>query len=385
MVLHARIVRGAGGGPDKTVLHSAAYAPQMGVRMAAAYLHPPRDDGIAYIRHRAAELGCPLYTIADRGPVDPWAVRALVHLCRRLRVTLWHAHDYKTDLLGLLIRRFWPMRLVTTVHGFTDETLRTRLYRRLDQWWLRQYDQVIAVSPPLHAQCLNAGVEPERLNYVPNAIDVEQFSSTSDREMVRYELGVLPDRLVIGCIGRLSPEKGVDRALHTVARLRPWHPRLELHLVGDGPERRRLESLAAQLNIEDHVHFWGWQANPKRFYEMLDLLLLPSHTEGLPNTVLEAMAMGVPVASTDTGGIAELLDGGEAGLLLPVKSPEQWLVPLSHLLSSEPLRADLANHARVRVENHYSFDARMDRIAGVYRRLLSLPARPAALPDRRAA
>src|SRR5438876_9406665 len=116
VVLDARAVTGTGGGPDKTILNSPRFLDPLGYRMLCAYLHPPRDSGFAVLRKRADALGAPLHEIIDRGLWDWRVFTELLRLCRRERVAIYHGHDYKSNLLGLLLKRFWPMRLVTTAH-----------------------------------------------------------------------------------------------------------------------------------------------------------------------------------------------------------------------------------------------------------------------------
>src|SRR5205823_5168756 len=117
VVLDARVVTGSGGGPDKTILNSPRFLEPLGYRMVCAYLHPPADAGFAVIRQNAERYRAPLVAIPDRGPWDWRVVTDLLAACKRERVAVWHGHDYKTNALGLLLKRFWPMRLVTTVHG----------------------------------------------------------------------------------------------------------------------------------------------------------------------------------------------------------------------------------------------------------------------------
>src|SRR5258707_946896 len=133
VVLDARVVTGTGGGPDKTILNSPRFLDALGYRMLCAYLHPPEDPGFDVLRQRAKELGAPLAEIFDRGPCDVRVFTRLLCLCRRERVAIFHGHDYKTNLLGLLLARFHPMRLVTTVHGWVRHTARTPLYYRIDK------------------------------------------------------------------------------------------------------------------------------------------------------------------------------------------------------------------------------------------------------------
>jgi glycosyltransferase involved in cell wall biosynthesis len=373
MVLHARVVAGSGGGPDKTILRSARYANPERLRMAAAYIYPHGDRGIELLRTKARNWGCPLWEFPETGPIDPGVVQSLLRLCREQRTAIWHAHDYKTDALGVLLRRFWPMKLVTTVHGWTRESLRTRLYYHVDNWCLNRYDHVIVVNRDLSEHCRERGVREDRMTYIPNAIEHEGYRRQLTVEGARGAMGVATDRLVVGVVGRLSVEKGVDRSIHCVAELRKRFPNVELHLIGDGPERGRLEALVTESGLKCAVRFWGWQAEVKPFYEVMDVLLLPSRTEGLPNVVLEAMAMEVPVAATDVGGVSDLLDGGGCGVILGLDEAG-WSGRIGSILSSRELRAELASRARRRVETDYSFHKRMERVMGIYDRVLGVGA-----------
>ncbi len=369
VILHTRVVTGSGGGPDKTILNSAAYADPHNARMAAAYIHPRGDTGIETLRARAQRVGFRLHEIPESGPADPRTIRALYRLCKRLGVTIWHAHDYKSNAIGLVLRRYWPMHLITTVHGWTGDTWRTRLYERIDRSCLRRYDQVIAVSPALAGACRDAKVDETRLSYIPNGIDCEDYRRLNDTQTACTRLGIAPDQNVIGVIGRLSVEKGVDRAIRCFARLSTKYPDTELHLVGDGPERDRLHALAAELGVATRTRFWGWQTDTKPYLEAMRLLLLPSHTEGLPNAVLEAMSMGVAVAAAPVGGMHDLLDNGRCGTILS-NSEHAWPTEIAPLLTSAARCDAHARLARARIESRFSFDHRMAKVFNIYGRLL---------------
>src|SRR5947209_20361435 len=118
VILDARVVSGTGGGPDKTILNSPRFLLRDGYLNLCAYMHPPGDPGFDQVRRRAEQLQAPLLSVADRGPLDWKVIPRFLNICRRERVAIWHGHDYKSNALGLLLRRFWPMRLVTTVHGW---------------------------------------------------------------------------------------------------------------------------------------------------------------------------------------------------------------------------------------------------------------------------
>ncbi len=138
-ILHVRIATGAGGGPEKTIVNSPRYLAERGYRSIVAYLHPPHDPGFEVIRARAQEADAPLVDFAESLPIDPRCLAKLRALCKREGVTVWHAHDYKSNLYGWLLRPFCGYELVTTVHGWVKHTARTPLYYAIDRWLLGRY------------------------------------------------------------------------------------------------------------------------------------------------------------------------------------------------------------------------------------------------------
>src|SRR4051812_45643148 len=136
LVLHTRVITGQGGGPDKTILNSPRFLPDLGYHSVCAFLRPPNDLGFQAVRDRAEMWQAPLEEIDDRGALDVGVLKQLLAVCRRLKVDIWHGHDYKTNLFGLLLRRFHPMRLVTTCHGWVEHTRKTNLYYQVDAWCL---------------------------------------------------------------------------------------------------------------------------------------------------------------------------------------------------------------------------------------------------------
>ena len=201
VVLHTRVVTDSGGGPDKTILLSASYFDQSPYWLTAAYMHPPEDEGFDAVRALAAQYGSPLISIPDRGPTDTSVVRQMLGICKQYNVRIWHGHDYKSNLLGLMLRPFFPMKLVTTVHGWVKHTLRTPLYYAVDRMCLPYYHQVICVSQDLYDRALHIGVPEDRCMLLRNAIDTDTYDRQfqPDKATVRQDMNVPRDRLVIGC------------------------------------------------------------------------------------------------------------------------------------------------------------------------------------------
>ena len=213
VILDARVLSGSGGGPDKTLINSPPFLEAAGYRMVCAYLHDPSDPGFATLQAKAAAKGVDLISVADRGALDWRVVPRMWEVCRRERIAVWHGHDYKTNALGLVLKRFWPMRLVTTLHGWVHQTARTPLYYAIDRATLRYYEKVICVSDDLVRASRAAGVPASRTVLLENGIDLNDYRRTQTPAAARAAHG-LPNRLTIGAAGRLSAETQKPLMLH---------------------------------------------------------------------------------------------------------------------------------------------------------------------------
>ncbi len=385
VVLNVRSIGAQSEGSERLILNAPRFAESTYLRIAAAYLHQKGDAGIAGVASEAKSQDCPLWKAPRRGLGNWRTIGSMARLCRQLDVAVWHSHDYHSNLLGRLISRVWKMKLVSTIHHWPRQTWRQRLAFHVDQWGLSRFDHLITVSPQLRDNLVDRGFDANRVDFIATGIDTAQFQREHDIQQARIELGVSPQSLVVGVVARFTHDKGVDRAIKTIAELRAKFPNIELHLVGDGPEYNALKELARQQHVADRTHFWGWQSPTQRFYELMDVLLVPSRAETTPMVVLEAMAMGVPVAATKVGNVPELLKGGRRGVLLSNRHHQIWPDHLAPLLISESRRQELARQGRRRVEKYFSFDRTMHQIMSVYDRVLSINSTKEATAWRRAA
>jgi glycosyltransferase involved in cell wall biosynthesis len=370
VVLDARVVVGSGGGPDKTILNAPRYLVPAGYRNLCAYMHHPADPGFEHLRSKAVAKAAPLLSVADRGPWDWRVFGQFLDICRRERVQIWHGHDYKSNALGLLVRRFWPMHLVTTVHGWVQQTRRTPLYYWVDRLSLRYYDKVVCVSEDLYHRCRAIGVPEDRCELIENGIDLEEYSRRQNPAEARRRLGLRNDRLLLGAAGRLSPEKGFDLLIRACDQLLREGLDFELIIVGEGDEWQALQALISQLGREDRIHLAGYRSAMQAWYETLDVFVLSSVREGLPNVLLEAMALEVPVVATCIAGIPRLVHHEHNGLLVEPGDPGQLAAALRRLLREPELRRQLGKACRETVAARYSFAARMDKFRRLYDQLL---------------
>lgn len=286
--------------------------------------------------------------VRENGPFD-FAVFAQLHAIvdRRQPDVLW-THGAKTHFLvrlaGLARGRTW----VASHHGYTAPSLRWRLYDQLDRWSLRAADCVMTPCDAFAAD-LNAriGIRRERLSVHRTPITVRNSETTHANVALRKELDLPPDARIVLSVGRLSKEKGhadLIRAMPYVRQMRD--SQTVLVIVGDGPERTRLESLCARLGVAGAVHMVGYQRDVTAYYGAADVFALTSHTEGSPNVLLEAMDARVPIVATAVGGIGEMIQDGQNGLLVRSGDVEGIARAVVTLLDNTEMGLTLAAHGR---------------------------------------
>jgi glycosyltransferase involved in cell wall biosynthesis len=306
-VLDVRSCRGGGGGPEKTILFSALETDHEHFNMSVAYLKS-KDDPEFDLHERAQKLGVKsFFTIDETSKFDIGAIRKLLKLCRDQKIDIFHAHCYKSDLYGLIVSRYHKMKLVTTAHGplasfkffWASKNWRVRyLYDQLDLRLLKRYDLVLMVSDTMRDIISKYGVDPKKMMWIRNAIDSKYFrrSGAEDAEF-RAKLGIPAGATVVGAVGRLNGEKDYPNLLRAAQILLQKRPDLYFVIAGKGELEAELKQLSTELGIDKRVIFMGHFHDVRKVFSLMDLYVLSSTREGLPNTVLEAMAMEVPIVS----------------------------------------------------------------------------------------
>lgn len=369
-VLETRVVTGEGGGPDKTIINTPRYMNSYGYPTLCAYMHPPKDPGFDVILRRAEKQNCPMVGVEDSGIFDRTVGRKLLEICEEKNIGLWHGHDYKSNWFGLRLRKKHPMKLVTTVHGWVRNTWKTPIYYGIDRWCLKHYDHVICVSHDLYEQCLRLGVRRERCSLIENAIDTLQYTRTMKVEEAKTKLGFPKDQFVIGACGRLSPEKNFAGLIRVVSELLEEGRNVSLFIAGDGPIRETLQHQIDASGHGDRIHLLGFRDDIMTFYQGLDLFVLNSLREGLPNVVLEAMAYEVPVLSTRVAGVPRLITNGYDGILVAMKNDEELKLRIETLLADAEYRRMLGENGNYTIMRQYSFGVRMKKIRDIYDSLM---------------
>ncbi|HVX39484.1 MAG TPA: glycosyltransferase [Gemmatimonadaceae bacterium] len=284
-----------------------------------------------------------------------------------------HTHGLRSDVVDAGAARGLGLATITTVHGYTDATVKLRLYGLLQRGHLHRFDAVIAVSSPL-ARRLAPYVPGARLHVIPNGWVPEH--AAADRAIARSGLGVHDERMLIGWVGRLAREKAPDVAIAAFARVAQVAERMgvELAVIGDGPERSRVEELARQLGIAPHVRFHGTRPDAPTLMTAFDALVLSSRREGTPMVLLEAMAVRTPIIATRVGGVPDVLSEREA-LLVPRDDPRALGSALLNVLLDRDGALARAERAAEVLATRYDGARWLDRYTAHYRRLRQLTQR----------
>jgi sugar transferase (PEP-CTERM/EpsH1 system associated) len=306
---------------------------------------------------------------------DPWMPLRVSRLLRRGDVDIVHTRNAEAFFYGFLAGRLAGVpAVVHSEHGrvFPEKPWRALAQRLL----LRHVDAAFAVSEQLRSDLVSGlHVPADRFEVLYNGVDIQRFQ----REPAHRFRHDVARGLVIGSVGRLVAVKNYGLLLRAMARL-PHAPSCRLILIGDGPERSALTQLATQLGLEDRVEFSGHREDVPHLLAELDIFVLPSLSEGLSNTLLEAMAAGLPVLASDVGGNRELIESERTGVLFPSGDDAALAAQLARLLGSAELRARLGNAAALRARSEFSMEAMLARYASLYRRVGSRIHEP----DRRA-
>lgn len=385
-VLHTRVVTGTGGGPEKTILNSPQHLSPFGLDSACLFMRPPGDPGFTQLEAKAADAGAEIIGVDDTGPFDRNVVKECIRICRERNVDIWHAHDYKSNALGWLVRRFHNMQLVTTAHGWVRFTARTPLYYWVDRLSMKRYDQVVCVSQDLHDRCQDFGIPDDRLSLIDNAIVVDDYDPTPPTDAERRRFGFGTDQILLGACGRLSEEKGFDRLIKAVSQLVRNGHNVGLVIAGEGHLKAALQKQIDESNLQNHVCLAGFLKDPRELYRAIDIFVLSSLREGLPNVVLEAMASQRAVVATNCNGMPRLVTNGTNGIVVDCDDEDQLFRGIRSYIESPDQTAAFAAAGRKTVEHRFDFKNRMAKMVGVYRSLgssLALRIKAKALPTER--
>jgi glycosyltransferase involved in cell wall biosynthesis len=341
------------GGPERQMLGLAVA--QRGAEQTVFLGFPEGKD----LDERVRAAGFESHLLAATGRPVRAAVREVEAFLRRLSPDVVVTHGYKPDLVGLIAARRTGVPQVAVSHGWTGATFRVRLNEALDKMVMRGARRVVAVSHRQGQRVKDAGIRGDRVVVIQNAVDATRFAPADEstrREMEAF-FPSRPERIVIAA-GRLSPEKGFDDLVRAARRVVDRMPGVGFVLVGDGPLRESLGAAVRAAGLEGSFALAGFRNDLDRLMPAADLFVQSSHTEGLPNVVLEAGACALPIVATDVGGTGEVLEDGRGGFLVPARDPERLAERIVEVLSDPAAARRMGEEARRRIQAEFTFAAK---------------------------
>jgi len=332
---------------------------------------PDSLDSIEPFVEAARQSGVQVHRLPERFRFDTGILGHLRQLTDRLKPHIIQTHAPKSHFLlrftGLCKKVPW----IGFHHGYTDTVWHSPIQNQLDRYSLPAAARVVTVSDEFKRRLITRGVPEEQITVLHNAVQTKNGEVPIDpgtRCRNKQTIGSSPEEKIVLAVGRLSREKAqIDLvfALHHLRRLRP-EMAVRLVLVGEGPDKAKILNAAESLHIAESVTFAGHQHDVAPYYQAADAVAIPSHSEGSPNVLLEAMAWGIPVAATTVGGIPEIVKHSETALLVSPRRAELMASAIDLLLSNTNLAASLARQARALVESSFSPESRATRLLQIY-------------------
>ncbi|MBN1203279.1 MAG: glycosyltransferase [Anaerolineae bacterium] len=351
--------------------------PDFESRLVCGHIGPHEGD-MAYLADQRGIT--PVYIVELGRALSP--VRDVITLVklwrqmRRFRPDVVHTHTAKAGFVGRLAA--WlagvPVRVHTfhghVFHGYFSPA-KTRLFLLLERLTARLTDRLITISPALKDELAQTyRIAPaDKFAVVPLGLELQPFADTPRHQgSFRARFNIPSDAPLVGIVGRIVPVKNHELFLAMAERVRRAVPNAHFVIVGDGERRAEIEAQVDALRLRDAVTFTGWQHDLKPVYSDLDTLVITSHNEGTPVSVIEALAAGVPVVSTAVGGVPDLLRGGEFGRLVLPNDADALAEAVIAALASP---GDQQRSIQAAILAEYDISRLAGDLAALYRDLLS--------------
>ncbi|MFL1405672.1 glycosyltransferase family 4 protein [Marinobacter sp. M1N3S26] len=295
-----------------------------------------------------------VHYLSMSGRFDIQVVDSLVKVIKDRQIEIVHTHGYKSDILGLIAARRAGVKCLSTPHGFSgDVGFKLKAFIRMGTFMLRYFDAVAPLSEELVDNMADFKVPARKVHFIRNGVDLNEIELSRDMGSEAPPSVVADDR-VVGFVGQLIPRKGISELLEVFDGLHRDDPALKLQILGDGRQRAELEAQAAAMPSADAIDFLGFRPDRLELVSRFSLFVMTSTLEGIPRCLMEAMALGVPVAAYDIPGVDQLIEHEVTGLLAPLGDQRALKDCCRRLLEDPELAGKLVKAAREKIESTYS-------------------------------
>jgi glycosyltransferase involved in cell wall biosynthesis len=308
---------------------------------------------------------------------------------RSQRIQIMHSYNFYANMFAIPAARM--ARIPVVLASIRDRGVYLTPKQKLAQKAVcRLADRILVNAESIREWLLEQGYQESRISVIKNGVDMSRYTGTSNSSHIRRDLDIPESAPIVVLIARLNPQKGVDEFIRAAAMLKRSHPNARFLIVGaklqyqegvfsqDQKYLDELQQLADDLGVGDNVIFAGHRNDTPEILAEAAISVLPSHSEGLSNTLLESMAAGVPTVATNVGGNPELVKDHFNGILIPVKSPARLAQAIQEILDDPRLANRLGNQARMMASNEFSLEKMTADTERLYRAELSLNRRAAA-------
>ena len=313
-------------------------------------------------------------TVIDRIPMykrwDLRDVKALMKIIRRHSVKILHTHGYKSDIVGVIASKLTGIPLIAMSHGYTGTDPNLLRNEKLDRFFLRFADKVICVANSVKETLVNSGLPERKIRLLPNAVDYTHFEGNADIDF-RKEWDIDDDEILVGSAGRLSLEKAHINLIKALAMLPvETKNRIKLAIAGTGPLENAIRLEADKAGLGRNMVLTGFINDMRSFYKATDIFCLPSLTEGLPLTLLEAAASGKPIVASKVGAVGSLINDKVDGFTPEPDNIDQLSRALKQLIESSELRVSMGKRLHKRLKNNYDVRKWADKVFAIYAEVL---------------
>ena len=323
------------------------------------------------LEQKCKESEVDVIAIATRHSYEVATIFKLREVIKELKPAVICCHGYKPTILALIAKCGLSVPLIVFSRGVTGENVKVKFFEFVEFQTLRFVDVIVAVSGGYAKTLLKRGIPEGKLKVILNAIDIERFTPFfRGKERTRQELGFMPDDFLIATAGRLSPEKAQEDLIISFKAVQKEYPRTHLLLFGDGPLRGHLEQVVLKLGIPQ-VHFMGHRTDFDSIMPILNLFVLPSLTEGLPNVLLEAASCNVPIVATKVGGVPEVIKTNTSGLLVEPGDRVGLSEAIQQFVGDAEMCQEMAKAAFENIETNFGFSQQTPPLESIYDQLIN--------------
>lgn len=329
----------------------------------------------------ARERGIDITVIPERYRFDTRVIPKLRKIVQSKSPDIVLTHQVKSHLLMKLSRLSDQFPWVAFHHGYTTTDRKMQAYNLLNRWSLPAADGVVTVCAAFARDLSAGGVPPKRIHVQHNSIRMETARDLGEAKLLRQRLGISDKDPLVLTVGRLSREKAQMDLLVAFNHLLKYVPEtnVKLVIVGDGPERGPLAAAAASLGLSERVVLIGEVADVRPYYAAANVFVLPSHSEGSPYVLLEAMSARVPIVATAVGGVPEMVTHEQTALLVPSQDSHAMAAAIARILGDQELARRLTNDAYNRVTTAYAPETQIRSLIELYRSIVRVAVKTPAI------